>query len=131
MSSRKRSRRGAVAVILTDRALSDIQELEQYSVKQWGRKTADKYIDDIAAALDRLSENPHLLRLEPDLAPGLFFYRVRKHSLVCDYRGNTVYVLTVVHTSMDLPARLVELEPRLIAEVEMLQSKLRAEMRED
>ena len=73
MSSRKRSRRGAVAVILTDRALSDIQELEQYSVKQWGRKTADKYIDDIAAALDRLSENPHLLRLEPDLAPGLFF----------------------------------------------------------
>ncbi len=32
---------------------------------------------------------------------------------------------------MDLPARLVELEPRLIAEVEMLQSKLRAEMRED
>jgi toxin ParE1/3/4 len=112
-------------VILTERAISDLREIERYSVKQWGRKTADKYLDDITWALDRLRENPGILRLEPDLAPGLFFYRVRKHVLVCDVEGQTVTVLTVVHTSMDIPTRLAELEPRLIAEAEILHEKLR------
>jgi len=112
-------------VALARRALSDLREIERYSVKEWGRKTADKYLDDIAAALDRLSENPEILNIEPDLIPGLYFYRVRKHILVCDFQGEPVIVLTVIHTSMDLPARLMELEPRLVAESEILQARLR------
>ena len=107
------------------RALSDLREIERYSVKEWGRKAADKYLDDIAAALDRLSENPEILHIEPDLIPGLYFYRVRKHILVCDFQGENVIVLTVIHTSMDLPARLVELEPRLVSESQILQAKPR------
>ena len=112
------------AVELTHRALSDLREIECWSVKEWGRKTADNYLNDIAAALDRLSENPRILRLEPDFSPGLFFYRVKKHFLVCDYSSETVIVLAVIHTSMDLPSRLLELEPRLIAESQFLQNKL-------
>jgi len=111
-------------VELTRRALADLVEIERYSVKQWGRKTADKYLDDISAALDRLRENPEILRLEPDFAPGLFFYGVKRHFLVCDYRKETVIVLTVIHTSMDIPARLLELEPRLVAESQSLLNKL-------
>jgi toxin ParE1/3/4 len=112
-------------VNLALRALSDLREIERYSVKEWGRKAADKYLDDITAALDRLSESPEILRIEPDLIPGLYFYRVRKHILVCDFQSEKVVVLTVVHTSMDLPARLVELEPRLVAESQILQTKPR------
>jgi toxin ParE1/3/4 len=112
------------AVELTQRALADLREIERFSVKEWGRKTADKYLDDIAAALDHLSVNPEMLRLEPDFSPSLYFYRVKKHFLVCDYQSETVIVLTVIHTSMDLPARLLELEPRLIAESQFLQCKL-------
>ena len=113
------------SIELTRRALTDLREIERYSVKMWGRKTADKYLDDIAAALDRLRECPEILRLEPDFAPGLFFYRVNQHFLVCDDQGAIVVVLTVIHTSMNLPARLAELEPRLIAESQLLQAKLR------
>jgi toxin ParE1/3/4 len=112
------------AVELTERALADLREIKRYSDKEWGRKTADKYLDDIAAALDRLSENPEVLRLEPGYSPGLYFYRVKRHFLVCDYRGETVIVLTVIHTSMDIPSRLLELEPRLTAESQYLQGKL-------
>ena len=124
MSPRKKRSRTA-AVFLTQRALADLREIERYSTHEWGRKTADRYLDDIAAALDRIRENPEILRLEPDFASGLFFYRVKKHFLVCDFQEETVIVLTVIHTSMDLPARLLDLEPRLVAEAELLQSKLR------
>lgn len=120
MSPGKRAKR----VELTQRAVTDLREIEQFSVMEWGRKTADKYLDDIAAGLDRLSENPDILRLEPDFAPGLYFYRVKKHVLVCDYNDNVVFVLTIIHTSMDLPARLLELEPRLVAEAQLLRRKL-------
>lgn len=119
---------GKPAVQLTQRALADLREIERYSVKEWGRKAADNYLDDIAAALDRLQENPGILRLEPDFASDLYFYRVKKHFLVCDHQGESVIVLTVIHTSMDLRARLLELEPRLIAEAKFLQGKLRPKL---
>lgn len=88
-----------------------------------GRKAANKYLDDIAAALDRLVEHPEILRLQPEFSPGLSFYRVRKHFLVCDYHNPLIIVLTVIHTSMDLPARLLELEPQLVAESQLLRTK--------
>jgi plasmid stabilization system protein ParE len=123
LTSRKRQASKA-AVELTQRALTDLREIERHSVETWGRKTADKYLNDIAAALDRLRESPEILRLEPDFAPGLFFYRVNRHFLVCDSQDATIVILTVIHTSMDLPARLAEREPRLIAESQFLQAKL-------
>jgi toxin ParE1/3/4 len=123
LSSRKK-RPLASSVVLTDRALSDLRQIEHYSVTQWGRKTADKYLDGIQAALDRVKASREILRLEPDMAPGLYFYRVRKHFLVCDYTKNIVTVLTVIHASMDIPARLVELQPHLADEIQILHTKL-------
>jgi plasmid stabilization system protein ParE len=118
-------------VVLTERALADLREVERYSMKEWGRRVAGKYINDIESALDRLRESPGLLRREPDLAPGLFFYRVRKHVLVCDVEGQAVTVLTVIHTAMDIPSRLAELEPRLILEARFLHEKLRRQSKPD
>lgn len=118
-------------VELTSRALRDLRSIEEFSIREWGRKTAHKYLDDIASALDRLQENPDILRLEPEFALGLYFYRVKRHFLVCDYRDDFVIVLTVIHTSMDLPARLLDLEPRLAAESQLLRTKLRGQSSKD
>lgn len=112
-------------IALTRRALSDVREVERYSVAQWGRKTAGKYLDDIETALDRLAENPALLRQHPEFAAGIYFYRIRSHFLVCDYREKTIVVLTVIHSSMDLPSRLSELLPDIAAEAAFLHNKLR------
>lgn len=124
MTGGKRSS-SATRVFLTERALSDLDGIERYSIKQWGRKVVDRYLGDIAAALDRIRDQPEILRLEPEFALGLHFYRVNKHILVCDVNQRLIIVLTVIHTSMDLPTRLQELEPQLMAEVEFLRNKLR------
>ena len=42
---------------------------------------------------------------------------------------NTMVVLTAILCSMDVPARLAELQPTLIAEVELLHRKLEAKGR--
>lgn len=117
-------RRPKSRVLLTERALSDLREVERFSIERWGRRTADRFLEGISAALDRLRENPDLLRQEPEFSAGLYFYRISKHFLICDVRPGIVTVLTVMHTSMDVPARLAELEPRLILEAEMLRARL-------
>ena len=89
--------------------------------------TADRYLAGIEGALDRLRDHPDVLRQEPAFSTGLYFYRINKHLLVCDVRPDTVTVLTVMHTSMDVPARLADLEPRLLVEAEMLRAKLERE----
>jgi plasmid stabilization system protein ParE len=110
---------------LTDRSLQDIAAIEQYSVEQWGRKSASKYISDIDAALGRIQANPVLLKVEEGFHDRPRFYRVNRHLLVCDVGSHDIVVLTVVHASMDIPARLAELEPTLAAEIELLHRRLR------
>jgi toxin ParE1/3/4 len=119
------SRRSAnTKLLLTERALRDIGEIETYSVSEWGKRIADKYIADLEAALTRIRDKPDLLWPEKELHPDLCFYRVNKHLLVCDVQPKAVFVLTVIHASRDIPSRLAEIQPTLAAEVELLHAKL-------
>ncbi|MDB5341463.1 MAG: plasmid stabilization system [Planctomycetaceae bacterium] len=112
-------------LLLTQRALGDIQDLFAHSKDLWGKATADKYLNAIERALARLQEQPNLLQEDPELHSALKFYRVNKHLLVCDAQSTSIVVLAVIHASMDIPARLSELQPMLSTEVELLHEKLR------
>lgn len=109
---------------LTDRTLQDLISIEEYSIDISGAKVASKYMNDFEAALQRISDNPGLLREEPNLHEYLYFYRVNKHLLVCDVQVNAIFVLTVLNANMDIPERLNQLEPTLKLEVEMLHQQL-------
>lgn len=118
------ARRAKAKLLLTERSLRDIAEIEAYSIDLWGKRTANKYIRDIEAGLVRLQEKQELLREQEELHPSLRFYRVNKHVLVCDVRPKSIVLLTVIHAGRDIPSRLAELEPTLAAEVELLHKKL-------
>jgi len=113
-----------VTVKLTDRAHYDLQEIENYSVQRWGRKTADRYLEDIQTALSLLQETPDLLRRKSDISSHFKFYRVREHFLVCTKLKNVLLVLTIKHGQMDLPHRIGELEPTLVQEAAVLHQRL-------
>lgn len=111
-------------VRLTDRTLQDLIAIEEYSITTWGKKVAAKYMSDIESGLQRIADNPGLLREEPNLHECLYFYRVNKHLLVCDVQAKSIYVLTVINANMDIPEHLNQLEPTLKLEVEMLHQQL-------
>jgi toxin ParE1/3/4 len=121
MSARKRR----ISLLLADRAVRDLAEIEEYSIEEWGDAVADRYMLDIEAALGRIQENPDLLRSEAAFSPHLLFHRVNKHVLVCDRHPSAIFLLTVIHASRDIPSRLADLQPTLKAEVEMLSRRLR------
>lgn len=105
---------------LSRRALLDIADIETYSIEKWGEKIAAEYLQSIEDALNLLCDNPSLLKLKPGVSGALCFYRVRQHFLVCAAFNESIFVLTVKHGAMDLPARICELEPQLILESELL-----------
>ena len=117
---------GRPAIHLTDRALRDIASVEAYSIEQFGKRVASKYIDKLESGINCIAENPSLLREETPFHRSLRFYRVEKHLLVCETGIDTrVIILAVIHASMDVPSRLAELEPTLNVEAELLVKKLR------
>lgn len=111
-------------LLLTHRAIRDLEEIEAYTIAEWGKRQANRYLADFEQALLRLQEKPILLREEEQFGSALKFYRVGKHFLVCDATPRTILVLTVIHASRDIPSRLGELAPTLAAEVELLRRKL-------
>jgi toxin ParE1/3/4 len=114
------------SVHLTDRALLDVEEIEQYSVRNWGERVAARYLRDLDSALRRLAESPNLLQERADTSLRLRFYPVREHVLLCDVIGDRIFVLALRHAVMDLPRRLAELEPQLIHEAELFARQIAA-----
>jgi toxin ParE1/3/4 len=112
------------ALLLTERALRDLANIERFSVEHWGRRAATRYLSDIEAAMQRIRRQPELLRTEEDFHTALRFYSVNKHVLVCDVLPDAIFVLTILHSSMDIPIRLNELSPTLALETELLHRKL-------
>jgi len=109
---------------LTDRALSDIDEIYRFSVERWGDEVADEYLQDVNTALARLTEDLSLFGTRPDYTGRLRFYRARKHVLVGDVLGGVGFVVTIWHGGMDFIDRLPRLEPMLIREVELLTARI-------
>lgn len=97
------ARKGKSKLLVTEWALRDIAEIEAYSIAEWGRRTAARYLEDIEAALDRIQEKPDLLRPEYGAEEGfhaeLSFYRVNKHLLVCDRQPRAIWSTTRAATS--------------------------------
>ena len=105
---------------ISRRAAQDLAEIRRVSVGQWDARVAEKYLDGIEEALNRLRENPGILRTKPLFSPHLRFYRVKRHFLVCALVENNIYLLAVRHGNLDLPNRLAELEPTLLQEADIL-----------
>ena len=111
-------------LLLTQRALDDFASIEDYSIEQWGKSTANRYLADLEAGLERIRDNPELLRSEEGFHASLRFYSVNKHVFVCNVFAESIYLLTVLHGSMDIPSRLHELAATLALETELLHRKL-------
>lgn len=47
-------------LLLTDRAVNDILDIERYSIEQFGKRVANRYLAKLEAALQRISAEPGL-----------------------------------------------------------------------
>lgn len=110
-------------VLLTERALADLEQIEAYSTGRWGKSQAAKYLDAFDRLLSLIESEPGLL-LPVLKIDSLLTHSVESHVIVCTAWNKDILVLTIVHASRDLPAQLDRLLPNLNAEVEMMKKRL-------
>ncbi|NQY00703.1 MAG: type II toxin-antitoxin system RelE/ParE family toxin [Flavobacteriaceae bacterium] len=112
-------------LFLTERALNDLQNVYDYSVDQWGEKVALRYIQSIEECFLLLQNNTGLLKINKNISSRFIAYPVQKHILICDIVNDTICILTVRHSSMNLMEQLKKLQPTLDEEAKALFKKIK------
>ena len=110
-------------VFLTDRALTDLQEIESYTFGQWGETRAAKYVDAFDRCFALVESEPGILLPIP-IVDNLLTHCVESHIVVCTKWNIDVLVLTIVHASRDLLPHLDRLLPTLRSDVELMKKRL-------
>ncbi len=91
-------------------ARARIIEIWNYTEATWGEQQADRYVRELVGASQRGGANRNAWKPVQDPALiGVFFYKhIRHFVLFKELTGGDVGVITILHESMDLPARLRE-----------------------
>jgi plasmid stabilization system protein ParE len=96
-------------------AIEQQENIWLYTCKRWGeaQAQADRYIDGLHAQLIKVIENPALQRKLPENAiKSVRYFRYKRHFIFVKDSLKTpssLFVLSILHQSMDIPARLAEL----------------------
>ena len=120
----RKSNPQATKVFLTDRAISDLLEIESFSISKWGKSAASKYMGKFEKTFKLLELHPGLLLANDAIGESLLFFRIEKHLLACVKIKPGIAVLTIVHANRDLVTILHELLPTLKEETILLLSRL-------
>ena len=95
-------------LLFSPEALRDLGEIDDYTTDRWGAAQAERYIRDLNAACQQLTETPERGRRRADLPPPYLAHAIGSHLII--YRINTaadcIEILNILHPAMNIPRRL-------------------------
>jgi plasmid stabilization system protein ParE len=116
---------------LTPTARNQIRYAFQETRSQWGLQQAKKYRHALLSGLQNLADNHQSLRTSyrEKLAEGTSFsihLIEHRYAAFQEYDANTIIIAGIFHESMDIPARLKELQDMTRNEISTLKRELTA-----
>lgn len=86
---------------LSRRAASDLAEIADYTIAEFGIDQARRYRDQFQACFRSLLDNPQLGRSAEEVAPGLRRIRQQAHVVFYRVERDGLLIVRVLHHSMD------------------------------
>jgi len=93
---------------LSEAARSDLIDIWSETFQKWGSDQADTYLDDIDRTLNGLIENPRMGSDCSDLQMGARRLITGRHVAFYEVTESAIFVIRVLHQSMDMPRHLRE-----------------------
>ena len=90
----------------TEAAENDLEAILNYTALQWGEQQVDVYLAVIEKALRRIKENPDSGRPKYGVSKQLKGYNAGKHIIFYRVEDKTIYIIRILHGSMDSPSHL-------------------------
>jgi len=91
---------------LLAKAQTDLIELRRYSVKEFGKEVADRYVDDMESAFRLLCENPRIGVERPEFGLGIRVFSKRKHRIFYRIGDEAVQIVRVIHHAVNPRGRI-------------------------
>jgi toxin ParE1/3/4 len=96
-----------VRLVLTPKAVRDLDSIWDYSADRWGVAQADRYVEALHEACAALAQSPAAGRDASDIRAGYRKCRCGRHVVFAHDRGDGVLVVVrILHGRMDPAAHL-------------------------
>ena len=89
----------------------DLIEIWLYTFNDWGEQQADKYLDELEAAIKLLAGQPLICRERIELEPPVRIHHHGHHLIVYLALDDGISLLRVLHERMDVDSHLERHEP--------------------
>ena len=85
-------------------------DIWHYTDKTWGEEQAGRYIHGIYKSIEKAANNKHLWqKVDYEKVKGIFFIRHEYHYIFFrELSGGRLGVVSVLHSQMDIPNRLIK-----------------------
>lgn len=92
-------------LVWSNLSIQELREVRRYSVDQWGRDVALRYLQDVRDTAKRVAADPGAAQA---LRGDLRIVRVRSHYLIVDVneRTSTVTIARLLHVAMNIERHL-------------------------
>ena len=87
---------------LSPAARADIEEIWDYTVRQWGEAQAERYTRNIRDTCKALGDGTLSGRSAEDIRAGYYKAAVGSHVLFYRVRPNVVEIVRILHRNMDV-----------------------------
>jgi toxin ParE1/3/4 len=87
---------------LTDYAQTDLEQIADYTVAEWGQKQADFYLEQLEKAFYSLLDNPYLGKSRDDIKAGYRSLLVEKHLVFYRLANEQLEIMRILHYRMDV-----------------------------
>ncbi len=85
--------------ILTDEAITHINNIRDYTRNRWGKQQVKQYLGSLRSFLNQLAENPLMgtLRFKEE---GIYSFPCGSHTVYYIQQKNCIVILAILHQSM-------------------------------
>ena len=82
-------------------AEDDLIDIWESTYRTWGEAQAERYLDDIEAAMVNLARNPNIGKAREAIRPGYRSWQVKRHVIFYRTIDETLFIVRVLHDRMD------------------------------
>lgn len=96
---------------LSERAAQDIVDVYAYSLTRWGEEAADRYIEGLYLALERLAAHPDRNSSRNKRSAPFRMIAAQQHFILYEALGNEIVILSIMHQAQNVEKRIANLTP--------------------
>lgn len=88
------------------RAITDLEEITDYTAQNWGSKQAKTYIRGIRTRIEEIARGEAVAQPMDGVNDKLFKLRVQRHMIIYEETSQAVFILRILHEAMDVPRHI-------------------------